>query len=144
MEIDLKENEWITWVSLILIAALALVGLSFIGRNATPLDAAGGAKILAWSDWQVQQARRIHNSELVVLRRDLNSIALMAQSMPDPVPAQVLQSRIAQHTRSGQPTLELSRAHLQNAADGLLLWSSGQIEREALIRLIETAQDNLK
>src|SRR5512137_770306 len=120
IDFDLKENGWITYLALTVIVALALVGLAFIGQNVTPVDAATGrARALTWSDWQVLQARREHSSELAVLRQDLNDIALMAQKLPDPVSAQILQARIAQHTRSGQPTLELARAHVQNAANGL-------------------------
>lgn len=147
MEIDLrlKENEWITYLALAVILGLALVGLAFIGQNATPLDAATGqARRLTWSDWQVMQARRVHNNELAVLRIDLTDIATLAQQYPDPVSAQILQSHISQHTHSGQPTLELARASVQNAADGLVAWSGSQLPRDTLIALIQTAESALK
>lgn len=145
MVIDLKENEWLTWLGLTLVIALALVGFAYIGQNATPLDAATGeARIITWSDWQVLQMRREHNRELAVLREDLTAIAQMFQFPPDPVAAQILQARIAQHTDSGQRTLEMARAHLQNAADGLVAWSSGQIEREEMIALIQQTEAALK
>jgi len=145
MEIDLKENEWLTWLGLTLIIVLVLVTFALIGQNATPIDAATGeARVIAWSDWQILQARREHNRELAVLREDLTSIAQMFQFPPDPISAQVLQSRIAQHTSNGQPTLEMARAYVQNAADGLVAWSSGGIEREDLIALIQQAEAALK
>ena len=141
IDLDLREHAWITYLALVLIIALALMGLALIGQNATP---DGQAKVLAWSDWQVLQARRAHNSELSVLRQDLNEIALRVQKLPDPIAAQVLQTRISRHTSDGQPTLELARAALQNAAVGLTAWSAGQIEREAMIELIQTAETVLK
>jgi hypothetical protein len=141
IDLDLSENAWVTYLALALIIALALMGLALIGQNATP---DGQAKVLAWSDWQVLQARRAHNSELVVLRQDLNEIALRVQKLPDPISAQILQTRISRHTSDGQPTLELARASLQNAADGLAAWSAGQIERETLIELIQTTELFLK
>jgi hypothetical protein len=145
IDLDLQENAWITWLAAAVIIALALVGLAFIGRNATPLDVATGEpRVIEWSDWQVLQARREHNRELAVLREDLTAIALMFQQPPDPVAAQILQARISQHTRNGQPTLELARAHLQNAADGLAAWSSSQMEREELIALIQQSESALK
>jgi hypothetical protein len=145
MEIDLKENPWITYLSLTVIIALALVGFAFIGQNATPMDSATGQpRVIQWSDWQILQARRVHAEELAVLREDLASISLTFQFPPDPVAAQILQSRILQHTNSGQPTLELARAYLQNTADGLVAWSSGQITRDTMIGLIQQAESVLK
>jgi hypothetical protein len=145
IDLDLNENPWITWLALAVIIALVLVGLAFIGRNATPLDVATGEpRVIEWSDWQILQARRAHNKEIAILREDLTAIASMFQQPPDPVSAQILRSRIAQHTRSGQPTLELARAHLQNAAEGLVAWSSSQMEREELIALIQQAEAALK
>jgi len=141
IDLDLRERAWVTYLALALTLALGLVGLALIGQNATPVEP---ARVLAWSDWQVLQARRAHNAELVVLRQDLNSIALMLQKSPDPISAQVLQARIAKHTNSGQPTLGMARASLQNAADGLAAWSESQIEREALIELIQTTESFLK
>lgn len=141
IDLDLRENAWVTYLALVLIIALALVGLALLGQNATPV---GQTKVLAWSDWQVLQARRAHNSELAVLRQDLNEIVLRMQKLPDPVSAQVLQTRISRHTSDGQPTLGLARAVLQNAADGLTAWSAGQIEREVMIELIQMAEIALK
>jgi hypothetical protein len=145
MEIDLKENPWIPYLSLTVIIALALVGFAFIGQNATPMDSATGQpRVIQWSDWQMLQARRVHAEELALLRDDLTSITRMFQFPPDPVAAQILQSRILQHTNNGQPTLELARAYIQNAADGLVAWSSGQITRDVLIGLIQQAESALR
>ena len=141
MEIDLKENPWVAYLSLTVIIVLTLVGFAFIGRNATP---SGEPRALTWSDWQMLQARRVHAEELAALREDLASIARMFQFPPDPVAAQILRSQILQHTSSGQPTLELARAAVQNAADGLTAWSGGQIERDAMIGLIQQAEAALK
>lgn len=145
MEIDLKENEWLAWLGLTLVIALALVGFAYIGQNATPIDAATGeARVITWNDWQALQARRAHNRELAVLRADLAAIAQTFQFPPDPVSAQILRARILQHTQGGQPTLEMARAFVQNAADGLVSWSSGQIERAEMIAFIQQAEAALK
>lgn len=145
IDLDLQENPWLTYLALTVIISLMLVGLALIGQSATPVDAATGKpKVIAWSDWQILQARREHSSELALLREDLTSIARMFQFPPDPVAAQMLRSRIAQHTGSGQSTLEIARAHLQNAADGLVAWSGGQVERTEMILLIQQAEAALR
>ena len=140
MEIDLKENPWLTTLAFALLIALVLVALAFLGRNVTPVE----PRVLQWNDWQILQARREHNKEIAILRADLNDIAVMFQQPPDPIAAQILSARIAQHTRSGQPTLEAARVHLQNAADGLVTWSGLQMERDEMIALIQSAEGALK
>lgn len=145
IDFDLKENEWVTYLAIALVAALVLVGLAVIGQRATPVNlVTGEPRILEWADWQLLQAQREYNKEIAVLRADIARVAAMLQTSPDPVAASILRSRVVKDTKTGLPSLSAARAATLESANGLMSWSSGLIDRTAAIALVDQAIEYLK
>lgn len=139
VEIELGRG-W--WLALAPVALLAFFGIALLGRSVTPQ----GGGLLTPVEWQLVKAERAYIQELTSLRDEAENLVALLNQAPDPVRAGAAAERIAQDTLDGQPSLELQRAALVQAAEGVRLWAMGggdrQTAEEALsevIRLLEGA-----
>ena len=139
IEFNFRKNEdalWLVVFALLIIAAL--VGMSQIGLNATPMDT-GVPRLLNWSDWRLLQAQRAYTMELSILRTDAMQLAQALEQKPNPVTTQFLIEKIAQHTKEGDPSLESARLALENAALNVRDWSTGTLDRDTAILSVQGA-----
>ncbi|MBK7317643.1 hypothetical protein [Candidatus Villigracilis affinis] len=139
IEFNFRKNEdalWLVVFALLIIAAL--VGMSQIGQNATPMDT-GAPRLLNWSDWRLLQAQRAYTMELSILRTDAMQLAQALEQKPNPVTTQFLIEKIAQHTKEGDPSLESARLALENAALNVRDWSTGTLDRDTAILSVQDA-----
>ncbi len=139
IEFNFRKNEdalWLVVFALLIIAAL--VGMSQIGQNATPMDT-GVPRLLNWSDWRLLQAQRAYTMELSILRTDAMQLAQALEQKPNPVTTQFLIEKIAQHTKEGDPSLESARLALENAALNVRDWSTGTLDRDTAILSVQGA-----
>lgn len=139
IEFNFRKNEdalWLVVFALLIIAAL--VGMSQIGQNATPIDT-GVPRLLNWSDWRLLQAQRAYTMELSILRTDAMQLAQALEQKPNPVTTQFLIEKIAQHTKEGDPSLESARMALENAALNVRDWSTGTLDRDTAILSVQGA-----
>jgi len=123
---------------------LSLLGVGALGRPYTPVSVAGQARLLTWDDWQLLKAERQYNAERDVLRSDADALAALLNQAPDPVSAQVLAQRIAQHSADGQAALQTARTALHQAAQDVASWTSGALDRDTAVASLQTATDLLK
>jgi hypothetical protein len=128
----------------VLIAALAVAGLAFAGRLATPVDGEGRARILTWSDWQEMKAQRAFRAERDRMRRDAEELARLLEARPDPVRAMLLRDRIRRETAGGHPALEASRQALREAAEAVAAWASGGADIEEARQAVQKAVERLR
>jgi len=139
IEFNFRKNEdalWLVVFALLIVAAL--VGMSQIGQNATPIDT-GVPRLLNWSDWRLLQAQRAYTMELSILRTDAMQLAQALEQKPNPVTTQFLIEKIAQHTKEGDPSLESARMALENAALNVRDWSTGTLDRDTAILSVQGA-----
>jgi len=139
IEFNFRKNEdalWLVVFALLIIAAL--VGMSQIGQNATPMDT-GVPRLLNWSDWRLLQAQRAYTMELSILRTDAMQLAQALEQKPNPVTTQFLIEKIAQHTKEGDPSLDSARLALENAALNVRDWSTGTLDRDTAILSVQGA-----
>ena len=139
IEFNFRKNEdalWLVVFALLIVAAL--VGMSQIGQNATPIDT-GVPRLLNWSDWRLLQAQRAYTMELSILRTDAMQLAQALEQKPNPVTTQFLIEKIAQHTKEGDPSLESARLALENAALNVRDWSTGTLDRDTAILSVQGA-----
>jgi len=139
IEFNFRKNEdalWLVVFALLIVAAL--VGMSQIGQNATPIDT-GVPRLLNWSDWRLLQAQRAYTMELSILRTDAMQLAQALEQKPNPVTTQFLIEKIAQHTKEGDPSLESARRALENAALNVRDWSTGTLDRDTAILSVQGA-----
>lgn len=144
IEFNFRKNEdalWLVVFALLIIAAL--VGMSQIGQNATPIDT-GVPRLLNWSDWRLLQAQRAYTMELSILRTDAMQLAQALEQKPNPVTTQFLIEKIAQHTKEGDPSLESARLALENAALNVRDWSTGTLDRDTAILSVQDAMSLLQ
>lgn len=137
IEINLRKTGDLAWMAAYGCLVIAvLVGLSMIGRQATP-PGNGIPGVLTWSDWQILQAQREHTREIILLRKDAMSLLKILGARPDPVFAQLLVDRIEGHTRDGSPALAAARHALHLAAGSVLDWSTGLTGHENAMLAIQ-------
>jgi hypothetical protein len=144
-ELDFRKNEETLWLAaLIALFIAAIFGLAQIGRNVTPVDAAGNSALLGWPDWQLLKAERVYADEMASLRVDVAELAAMLEREPNPVAAQLLADRITRRTASGDPSLATARIAVSNAALSVRNWASGTLDRDRAILAVQEALAFLK
>lgn len=145
-ELDLRKNEGTIWLAaLALLVFVILFGLAQIGRNVTPVDAAGNSTLLGWPDWQLFKAERIYASEKEILRGDVTElVAMLDQQNPNPVAAQLLADRISRHATGGDPSLATARLAISTAALSVRNWAVGTLDRDSAILAVQDALALLK
>ncbi len=141
MEIELHfdhaNRAWLPWA--IALGALALlVALGSIGRMVTPV-VDGQAQILTWDGWKLHQAQTAYAREIILLRAEVDALAILMKKSPDPVASQVLFERISRQVEHGQEALTPARAAILTAARAVRDWSAGLGNRENAVRAIENA-----
>jgi hypothetical protein len=145
MEIDLDlERSWYVGVGAVLAALIVMLGLAGIGQEATPVTPAGAPRVMSWDDWQVLQLRRAHNQEIAVLRGRIEEISTLLELPPDPIAAQVLYRRVYSDAQNGLVSTVEARGATLMAADGVVRWATGQINRDEAILTVEHAIGALK
>ena len=125
MEFELDfSKKWnlAAWLPALLII---LFGLGAMGYFNTP----AGNKLLTWSEWQVLQARRAYQSELRLLRQDVQVLSELLQGQPDVVRTQLAAERVTQDTAAGQEALASERQAVGFAAQTVHDWAAGTAER---------------
>jgi hypothetical protein len=147
MEIDLEfnnENNWILTIAIILVIALILVGLAAVGERMTPVNELGQPRVMNAVDWRIHQATRQYNEEISVLREDIRDVSILLQRSPNPIAAQILYERVAQNTREGQTTTQTARDLTLSAAESVLAWSNGLLDRTEAMSAVNAAIEVLK
>jgi hypothetical protein len=142
MEITIDRKTLST--TLILVGLLALLGLAALGRSYTVTTKAGSAEVLSWEDWQLAKAQKHFGSERNILRADADSLAILLDRAPDPVAAQLLAGRIGQHTSAGVSVLLPARTALLQAAQDVVSWSAGALDRDTAVASLQAAVVLLK
>jgi hypothetical protein len=146
IELDFRKNKSTFWMAALALLIFVMVfGLAQIGRNVTPVDAAGNATLLGWSDWQLFKAERIYTSEIAILRGDVTELAAMLdQQNPNPVAAQLLADRVSRHAADGDPSLATARLAVSTAALSVRNWTVGTLDRDSAILAVQEALALLK
>lgn len=138
-DFEFRKKEDLLWlIAFAFLVIGALVGMSQIGQDVTPLDS-GVPRLLNWSDWRLLQAQRAYTMELSILRTDAMQLAQTLEQKPNPVTTQFLIEKIAQHTKEGDPSLESARLALENAALNVRDWSTGTLDRDTAILSVQGA-----
>jgi len=78
-------------------------------------------------------------AERDTLRTDADVLASLLDKGPDPVSAQLLQERIIKHTSSGLASLSPARAALLQAAQDVVNWSAGALDRDTAGTSLQSA-----
>lgn len=146
MEIDLEigENNWVVTIAIILTVAVVLVGLATIGERMTPVNELGQPRVMNVSDWRIHQATREYNEEIAVLRDDIRDVSMLLQQSPNPIAAQILYERVAGHANNGQSTTQIARQLTVTAAESVLAWSNGLVDRASAMNAVNEAIEVLK
>jgi len=142
MEITLDRSTLFGFLTFL--ALLSLLGLAALGKPFTPVTNTGEGRILTWGDWQFFKAERQYTSEREILRSDADALAMLLDQTPDPVAAQLLLSRIAQHTANGEAALSSARSALQLAAQDVASWTAGTLDRDTAVASLQAAVNLLK
>ena len=142
MEITLDHRT--LFVFLAFLSLLSSLGLAALGKPFTPETTTGQGRILTWDDWQFFKAERRYTSEREILRSDTDALAMLLDQSPDPVAAQLLASRIAQHTANGEAALSSARSALQQAAQDVASWTAGTLDRDTAVASLQTVVNLLK
>ncbi len=138
-DFEFRKKEDLLWlIAFAFLVIGALVGMSQIGQDVTPLDS-GVPRLLSWSDWRLLQAQRAYTEELSILRTDAMQLAQALEQKPNPVTTQFLIERIAQHIKEGDPSLTSARLALENAALNVRDWSTGTLDRDTAILSVQDA-----
>jgi hypothetical protein len=140
MEIEIDKRLFYAMIGIAAIAFLVLLG--FLGRSVSPMDSLSGTpRLMTWQDWQMLQAERQYQREVVVLRSDADLLAGLLNNAADPVTGTVTASKITNHTTKGVDALAEARTALSQAAEDVRLWSIGAQDRDiALVSLEAVAQ----
>ena len=147
MEIDLEfgnENNWVGITAIVLLVMIALVGLASIGERMTPVDELGQPRVMNADDWRIHEATRAYNEEISVLRDDIREVSLLLQKSPNPIAAQILYERVAGHANNGQSTTQIARQLTVTAAESVLAWSNGLVDRASAMNAVNEAIEVLK
>ena len=145
IELDLRGEKAHLWQGIAVIAVvLALFGLAMLGSRVTPLTLDGSPKVMSWGDWRLLQAEKAYQAELEVLLQDAGQLALMLESHPSPVAAQILAERISRHTRSGDASLAAARETLLISALNVRDWAAGTLDRDTAVRSLQMTLELLQ
>lgn len=145
IELDLRGEKAYLWQVLIAaVIVLVLIGLAMIGSRVTPLTLDGTSKVMSWSDWRLLQAEKEYHAELEVLLKDADQLAVMLESRPSPVAAQILAERISKHTRSGDVSLAPAREALLISALNIRDWAAGTLDRDTAVQSLKMTLDFLQ
>ena len=144
IEFNFRKNEDALWlIAFAVLVLAALVGMTQIGQNVTPMDT-GSPRLLGWSDWRLFQAERAYTRELAVLRVDAMRLSQALDQQPNPVATQFLIEQIAQDTSEGDASLASARMALENAALNVRDWSTGTLDRDTAILSLQDAMSLLQ
>lgn len=145
IELDLRGEKAYLWQAVIATATvLLLFGLAMIGSRVTPLTLDGTPKVMSWGDWRLLQAEKEYHAELEVLLKDADQLAVMLESRPSPVAAQILAERISKHTRSGDVSLAPAREALLISALNIRDWAAGTLDRDTAVQSLQMTLDFLQ
>lgn len=145
IELDLRSEMMQLWQVIIAVAIiLALFGLAMIGSRVTPLTVGGPPKVMSWADWRLLQAEKAYHAELEVLLDDADQLAILLDSHPSPVAAQILVERISKHTRSGDASLASAREALLISALAVRDWAAGTLDRDTAVQSLQMTLDLLQ
>ena len=137
-ELDFREDQ-ATWaVGILLVIALVLFGLGKIGKPLTPY-AGSTARVMGWSDWTLHKAEKIYNTEITILRRDVELLAQVLEAKSNPVQVSLLVKQIGRDIVEGTPALSSARVAVAQATLDVGDWSIGILEREKAIQSLEIA-----
>lgn len=142
MEITLDRSTLFGFLTFL--ALLSLLGLAALGKPYTPVTTTGQGRILTWDDWQFFKAEQQYTSEREILRSDADALAMLLDQTPDPVTAQLLLSRIVQHTANGEAALSSARSALQQAAQDVASWTAGTLDRDTAVASLQAVVNLLK
>ncbi len=137
-ELDIRENQSVWAIAIILIIALLLFGLGAIGQSVTPYEGST-ARIMTLTDWKLIQAKDVYNAEIDILRRDVDSLVTAIETKADPVRVSLLVKKISGDVAEGTPALATARQALFQAALNVGDWSTGVLDRETAIASLEVA-----
>lgn len=144
IELNLSNKRLVYGILAGLGIVLVLVGLAFLGKPYTPVADDGGVRLLTWQDWQIFKIERQYEDEIAVLRSDAEELAALLNRSQNPVAAQLLATRIGKHTTDGLDALEPARSALALAAQDVLAWSSGSLDRDTASASLFSAVELLK
>ena len=137
-ELDFREDQ-ATWiVGIFLTIALVLFGLGKIGKPLTPYMGSS-ARVMGWSDWTLHKAEKIYNTEIAILRRDVELLAQVLEAKSNPVQISLLVKQIGGDVVEGTPALASARLAVAQAALDVGDWSIGVLERDKAIQSLEIA-----
>ncbi len=137
-ELDIREDQTIWAVAILLIIALLLFGLGVIGQPVTPYEGST-ARVMTLTDWKLIQAEEIYNAEIEILRSDVDSLVAALETKSDPVRVSLLVKKISGDIKDGTPALATARQALFQAALNVGDWSTGVLDRETAIASLQTA-----
>ena len=137
-ELDFREDQATWMVGIFLTVALVLFGLGKIGKPLTPY-VSSTARVMGWSDWTLHKAEKIYNTEIAMLRRDVELLAQVLEAKSNPVQVSLLVKQIGRDVVEGTPALASARAAVAQATLDVGDWSIGILEREKVIQSLEIA-----
>ena len=137
-ELDVREDQTVWTIAILSIIALLLFGLGVIGRPVTPYEG-DTARVMTSADWELIQAEEVYNTEIVILRRDVDSLVAALDAESDPVRVSLLVKKISGEVADGTPALATARQAVFQAALNVGDWSTGVLDREIAITSLQTA-----
>lgn len=137
-ELDVREDQTVWTIAILSIIALLLFGLGVIGRPVTPYEG-DTARVMTSADWELIQAEEVYNAEIVILRRDVDSLVAALDAESDPVRVSLLVKKISGDVADGTPALATARQAVFQAALNVGDWSTGVLDREIAITSLQTA-----
>ena len=137
-ELDFREDKTAWVIGIFLTVALVLFGLGKIGEPLTPY-VGSTARIMGWSDWTLHKAEKIYNTEIAILRRDVELLAQVLEAKSNPVQISLLVKQIGRDVVEGTPALASARLAVAQATLDVGDWSIGILEREKAIQSLEIA-----
>lgn len=137
-ELDVREDQTVWTIAILSIIALLLFGLGVIGRPVTPYEG-DTARVMTSADWELIQAEEVYNTEIVILRRDVDSLVAALDAESDPVRVSLLVKKISGDVADGTPALATARQAVFQAALNVGDWSTGVLDREIAITSLQTA-----
>ena len=137
-ELDFRENKTAWYIGAFLVITLFLFGLGEIGKPLTPY-VGSTARVMGWSDWTLHKAEKIYNTEIAILRRDVELLAQVLEAKSNPVQISLLVKQIGRDVVEGTPALASARLAVAQATLDVGDWSIGILEREKAIQSLEIA-----
>lgn len=137
-ELDIREDQSAWTIAIILTAALLFFGLAKIGQPVTPYQG-NMARVITLTDWQLIQAEEIYDTEIDILRSDVDSLVAALETKPDPVRVSLLIKKISGDVADGTPALATARQAVYQAALNVGDWSTGVLDRETAIASLQIA-----